>query len=64
MIQPANSIYVGDPFQVTVKATIASGAPAARIFINAGIQPSSDMFEDQASSMALMFSLAAGSNFI
>lgn len=60
-IQPANTIYVGDPFQVTVKATISSGAPAARVYITAGMQASSDLIEDASSGMQLMFQLAQGS---
>ena len=60
--QPPSVIYVGDPFQVTVKAVISSGSPAARAVIKAAVQPASSTIAQSSSITDYMFSLASGSN--
>lgn len=60
--QPPSVIYVGDPFQVTVKAVISSGSPAAKAVIKAAVQPATSAIAESGSITDYMFSLAAGSN--
>ena len=41
LVQPPQTVYVGDPFQVAVGTVINSGSPTFKSFVQAGVIPDS-----------------------